>query len=397
MNSIIFCNFFILLFFFSSCQVSGQTNKDFKTTHNSTEHFKLFRGHIDHKPAIISKLGTGSGGATVFYYFLDEGSPFLQDGNVQIMAKDTDIYFRKKNLFEDMMVFSRPVIPTLLKDGYEYQWLIISPHESNPAENGYEFRGKLANDSLYEGFLGGENVPKNQWKPFSFSLDTSITDIKFELINFEKSTSTNRLRLFLLKPKHPVKGLFLENEILKISQLSDISSTIISNINTHKLFFDRYLLDIESGLNIKFKQDYIKFIDTHILISFIDSNIVSIIRQDDISNGDTRCWTNYNAYTYDLKTQSRIYFKDIFKINVEKNIRELLQEEASHLKFDLKITNLEHFYLTNKGLMFIYTNAKQFADCQDKYPIQLFLPFQKIKNLVNIKKVKQIIPLGSGL
>ena len=41
--------------------------------------------------------------------------------------------------------------------------------------------------------------------------------------------------------------------------------------------------------------------------------------------------------------------------------------------------------------MFIYTDPNQFKDCLDKYPLQLFLPFYKVKDLINVENVKKII------
>ena len=171
---IIFCLHFL------SCQMSGQITDPYKTIKSKYPYFRLFKGHIDNRPAMLT-IGTYPSEKVAFHYFLDEGRPLLERGTLQTRYNDTAIYF-----YEDAIkLFSKPVAPTLLKDGYEYRWLFLDSHVLRE-EKDYEYRGKFVNDSLYEGFLGSPKIPREQWKPFSFSLDIQTTDVKFEPISFEK-------------------------------------------------------------------------------------------------------------------------------------------------------------------------------------------------------------------
>lgn len=308
------------------------------------------------------------------------------------LPKDTSIFF-----YQDPMenALKGIKIPSFNKNGYEYQWLLIDYSDVykdiHQKMTEKELRGKFVNDSLYEGYLGGKDIPKNQWQPFKFVLNSSTTDIIFQPIKIEKKLEYEgdmySVNFHLLKPKHNIHGSFLEKEILKIFDLTHfVNDTIL-----YKKDFEKYLEKVKSALSLRFKEKYIKGIDMSLHISYIDKNIISFFKEDRIDNGDVRCWANYDAFTYDIRTKKPIKFNDIFIKGQESKIKQLIEAKALSSNIELKMTDIEHFYLTNKGIMFVFGVPNQFAACDYKYPIQIFFSFQSISHLIDFKKLNIII------
>jgi hypothetical protein len=88
-----------------------------------------------------------------------------------------------------------------------------------------------------------------------------------------------------------------------------------------------------------------------------------------------------NYYAFDLLKSKRMTFNDIFKSNSEPVIAKIIYEkDKKEHNIESIIKNLDNFYLTNKGIGFIFNPHD--IDCYACGTFEYFINFNEIKELL---------------
>ncbi len=116
-------------------------------------------------------------------------------------------------------------------------------------------------------------------------------------------------------------------------------------------------------------------------IQFISDSIISYKYFGDEYSGGVHGYEFENYYVFDIKRNKQINFNDIFIEGSEKKIAEILfeQDNKKH-KLDDFAANLNNFYMTNKGIGFVFN--RYIIDCYACGIFNYFIDFKELKELI---------------
>lgn len=327
---------------------------------------------------------------------------------VQIKSRSTDLYPYN---FSGHYYYDKHQEPIAFYGEMDSVGNIVL-HESNLQQKDIVFVGKL---DASGSFLGTwRDTSRRRELPFALNETYANGALALDFHEFHDS-----LKLWKNSPKSPMAEFDMQCLVPSKNVDAGIASFLKDKIfmnfkgdSVGKSYADVSVENLRNAIRDTFFASYLDMlaqekpdstVEVPAMLNYAESNSISIIFNEKglLSIGYTTYEYTGGAHgnhstslaTYDLAQKKALTLNDIFLPNYEKTINKALanaarrqfnmkpNEPLSNNLFDNSIEPTNNFCITPKGILFLYNPYEIAAYAYGE--IELFIPFQEIKSVVN--------------